>query len=204
MSGQFVNAINGNACINFSDYQKYGCPYCGYDLGHTSISGGGSSSGRCGKCNVWYTVVADGLTRSPVGYGSGNGPAEYPEVQPHPRRDLPVENWPRRRYEEASETLIRCGFTEIEPGPQAPVGVLHCAGERITVSGKRRNYYFVAEGWVPANIAERLYADPVGREVVRVDGHCGCPAPRGPVGIYHIDSEDGLALFVRMLTVSQP
>lgn len=202
--GGFVNAINGNTCISQSDCEKYGCPYCGYDLRYTSISGGGASSGRCGKCDVWYTVVADGLTRSPVGYGSGDGPAEYPEVAPHPRRDLPVENWPAKRYQEATEVLIRCGFAEIVDGTQAPVGVIVHGGERITVSGKRRNYYFVADGWVPANIAEKLYTDPIGRKMVRVDGNCGCPPPHGPVNVYHIDSKEGLALFVRMLKEGQP
>jgi hypothetical protein len=43
---------------------------------------------------------------------------------------------------------------------------------------KRAWRYWVASGPVPLDVADELYADPVGREDVRVAGHCGCPAPR--------------------------
>lgn len=65
--------------------------------------------------------------------------------------------------------------------------------------------YWVANGPVPIEIAHRLYADPVGRTDIRVDGHCGCPEPEPPwteiidgaeyVMTYHIDSEIGLRVF---------
>jgi hypothetical protein len=29
-------------------------------------------------------------------------------------------------------------------------------------------------------MAKQLYADPVGRTDIRVDGHCGCPPPEPP------------------------
>lgn len=33
---------------------------------------------------------------------------------------------------------------------------------------------------MPLEIAKELFQDPVGREDVRVAGHCGCPAPESP------------------------
>jgi hypothetical protein len=105
----------------------------------------------------------------------------------------------------------------------------------------RNWYYWVAEGDVPLTLAEKMYADPVGKKDVRCGGHCGCPPPaseatrylgRQPilatkereavldmmpdkvgeyhysdnpnvgtayVTAYHIDSQEGLNLFVRSL-----
>jgi len=40
--------------------------------------------------------------------------------------------------------------------------------------------YWVVDGLVPIEIAVKLYADPVGREDIRVAGHCGCPPPAEP------------------------
>lgn len=45
-------------------------------------------------------------------------------------------------------------------------------------------YYWVVSGFVPLEVARRLHADPVGRTDVRVDGHCGCPAPEPPWARY--------------------
>lgn len=65
--------------------------------------------------------------------------------------------------------------------------------------------YWVANGPVPIEVARRLYIDPVGRDEIRVAGHCGCPDPAPPwttvidgaeyVTTYHIDSEVGLRIF---------
>jgi len=69
--------------------------------------------------------------------------------------------------------------------------------------------YWVANGPVPLDAALKLYADPVGRKSVRVAGSCGCPPPEQWVEVvdgkpcittYHIDTEEGLALFVAALT----
>lgn len=40
--------------------------------------------------------------------------------------------------------------------------------------------YWIARGNVPLEVAKELYDDPVGKEDVRVQGHCGCPAPVEP------------------------
>lgn len=78
-------------------------------------------------------------------------------------------------------------------------------GRLGSIEFRRSWTYWVARGPVPIDIARQLYADPVGRTDIRVDGHCGCPAPEPPwtdvidgaefVTIYHIDSEIGLRIF---------
>lgn len=68
-------------------------------------------------------------------------------------------------------------------------------------------YYWHVSGPVPLPVAIELYEHPVGRQDVRVAGHCGRPPPqewaedledgRGPVVTwYHIDSGAGMRLFV--------
>lgn len=57
-------------------------------------------------------------------------------------------------------------------------------------------YYWSVGGHVPAHVARELYDHPIGAADVRVDGHCGKPAPTGAVNSYHIDSAAGLRLFV--------
>lgn len=44
---------------------------------------------------------------------------------------------------------------------------------------ERAWYYWMVDGLVPLRMAEWLYADPIGKTDVRVEGHCGCPAPDG-------------------------
>ncbi len=61
---------------------------------------------------------------------------------------------------------------------------------------ERAWYYWSAKGpGVSVEDAEKLHS--AHGDVVRVDGHCGCPNPREHfkgfgVGLYHIDSQDGL------------
>lgn len=41
------------------------------------------------------------------------------------------------------------------------------------------NYYWIIKGPVPLAIAEQIHADPAA-DLIRVAGHCGCPAPVDP------------------------
>jgi hypothetical protein len=45
------------------------------------------------------------------------------------------------------------------------------------ITFRRAWCYWIAQGCVPLDVAQRLYADPIGRTDVRVAGHCGCPPP---------------------------
>lgn len=120
--------------------------------------------------------------------------------------------------------------------PTSLSGVLrYCGHDMFTFH--RAWYYWVVSGEVPLEIAQEMYKDPVGRDDVRVAGHCGRPSPdqwafpksdvlrdlsaekgidfeRVPFGklakmcnsgvidaprfvsTYHIDSQEGLDLFV--------
>jgi hypothetical protein len=40
--------------------------------------------------------------------------------------------------------------------------------------------YWIVSTHMPLNIAQRMYAHPVGVTDIRVAGHCGCPAPVDP------------------------
>lgn len=68
---------------------------------------------------------------------------------------------------------------------------------------RRAWYYWVAEGpGVPPDAAEAFHRK-WGTQA-RVDGHCGCPSPlewnRGfAVGLYHIDTQEGLNAFAALL-----
>lgn len=76
----------------------------------------------------------------------------------------------------------------------------HVSGKLHGWTFRRAWMYWVAEGG-PLSLAaaERLYADPCGKDDVRVGGHCGCPAPTGAVDCYHVDSVLGLRLLADMI-----
>lgn len=63
-------------------------------------------------------------------------------------------------------------------------------------SFERAWYYWVAKGpGIPPQYADNLHM--YFGEVVRVDGHCGCPSPKEwykgfAVSHYHIDTQEGL------------
>lgn len=68
---------------------------------------------------------------------------------------------------------------------------------------ERRWYYYAADGpGIPPERAEEFHKD-WGTQV-RVEGHCGCPSPLEyghgfAVGSYHIDTQEGLNAFVKLL-----
>lgn len=63
--------------------------------------------------------------------------------------------------------------------------------------------YYIAKGpGIPPDIAQAFHEE--WGQQVRVDGHCGCPSPLDwfegfAVGHYHIDTQEGLNAFVRLL-----
>ena len=74
--------------------------------------------------------------------------------------------------------------------PSKVYGILHHWAFR------RAWYYWIAEGpGIPPDDAEKLHQRY--GQVVRVEGHCGCPSPsewrKGfAIGLYHVDSLEGL------------
>lgn len=79
-------------------------------------------------------------------------------------------------------------------------GIAIVRGERrldevpATITGKlgpftfeRAWYYWRVKGPMPLDVARELYADPVGRQDVRVGGDCTCPDPSEQVTYYDAD-----------------
>jgi|GEM_PF-1107517 len=85
--------------INWSDYEKYGCPKCGCAISHgTGCNGGGSMPSQCFECDHKFVVLADGLRRSVIGFSEGqdehkNDIFYYPEYEKHPREGTPKHKY---------------------------------------------------------------------------------------------------------------
>ena len=88
--------------------------------------------------------------------------------------------------------------------PASIKGVLN-KGSDIVFTFVRAWYYWMVAGNVSLEVARIMYENPIGAKDVRVAGHCGCPPPeewarpasgQRFVDNYHIDSQEGLDLFV--------
>ena len=44
--------------------------------------------------------------------------------------------------------------------------------------------YWIAKGYIPKPVADEIYADPLGKMDVRLDGHCCCVSPDDDGGIW--------------------
>lgn len=80
-----------------------------------------------------------------------------------------------------AQELTRAGIPTV-PVPPAKAGAAREVGSQVagrlgSFTFERAWYYWVVSGPMPLEVARRLYEDPVGREAVRVAGHCGCPPP---------------------------
>jgi len=86
-----------------SEVNEFGCPYCGYRSGSMPMSGGGGGIWTCGDCGGTCVVLADGVTKSPIGLGRGNDETVYPELRDHPRRGIPKHGRPDKKPEGGGE-----------------------------------------------------------------------------------------------------
>lgn len=80
--------------------------------------------------------------------------------------------------------LTRCGIEIVRDQPREGEVPSSLRGTLGSLTFSRAWYYWMVRGSVPLAIAKELYADPVGRTDIRVNGHCGCPAPGGEDGGY--------------------
>jgi len=106
--GEFVPLSVSPIAVAQTEVDKWGCPHCGYRSFHMSMSCGGSGICSCGECGQGFIMLAEGVTKSQVGLGSGGStvtsldgspPPEdssdvYPELQPHPREGTPSHGRP--------------------------------------------------------------------------------------------------------------
>jgi len=133
-------------------------------------------------------------------------PVTRPTLFPNlARREDDTDSWPVVD-EQTRKELAAAGIKAEGPhdflrrNREVPSGYL---GTLCLWSFRRAWYYWVAEGpGVPADKAEEFHKT-WGRQV-RVAGHCGCPSPlewhKGfAVGVYHIDTQDGLNAFAGLL-----
>ena len=86
--------------ISDSDRREFGCPYCGCDTALVSGSfGGGTFPVSCIECKKNYVVLADGISRSTMGFGTNkkdiNGKIifEYPVLSEHPRKGISAHKY---------------------------------------------------------------------------------------------------------------
>lgn len=106
------------------------------------------------------------------------------------------------------EELFVAGV-EVERLPLALEGEVETriVGRLGSIRFRRAWRYWVAEGQVPLATAVALYEQrPYGRRDVRVDGHCGCPAPEDPwltyrtqggKEIFYLHTENDLKLYAQ-------
>lgn len=83
--------------VSWSDYEKYGCVHCGCEYVHgAGFSGGGCTPVKCGKCEGYFIILANGLSISPVGFGKKDGTGyDYPVRTEHPRTGTPKHEYVR-------------------------------------------------------------------------------------------------------------
>jgi len=113
-------AVSGN------ELQEFGCPYCGYRSGSTPVSGGGGAIWQCGDndCGRSCVVLAEGVSKSPIGLGSGKETI-YPELQDHPRRGIPAHGKSDKKPENGGEFFRSRGV-----GLDNTPGCFICGGNR--------------------------------------------------------------------------
>lgn len=94
-----------------------------------------------------------------------------------------------------SKELNRCGipikdwnakpFSDV---PYTKFGFLEC--KHGVFSFHRYWYYWGVRGEIPLSVARKLYTNVVGKDDIRVNGHCGCPAPEGSALQYRLNGKE--------------
>ena len=76
--------------------------------------------------------------------------------------------------------LTRCGIVAREHIEESGGEVnTHVYGDLSGFTFTRAWTYWMVTGPLPLDVAVTLYDNPVGRDDIRVNGHCGCPSPIG-------------------------
>lgn len=108
--------------VSVAELREFGCPHCGYRSGYTPISGGGTAAWICGsgECGKTSCVLADGATKSTIGFGDF-----YPELQPHPRKGTPSHGQPDKKPDGGGEFFRSRGI-----GLDTTPGCFVCEGSK--------------------------------------------------------------------------
>jgi hypothetical protein len=106
--------------VRFSEFQEFGCPYCGYRSVNPVISGRGTAVVVCGECGKQSAAVEEGFTHSSIGIND-----DFPPVIGHPRRGTPSHGRPDTRPEKGGEYFTSRGI-----GSEWDLECFCCGGEK--------------------------------------------------------------------------
>jgi|GEM_PF-5599261 len=73
--------------IHILDFQKYGCPHCGYRSGSFMVGMDGSTTFECCECEKTSVLLGEGIEISSIGFGD---PPVYPTRKKHPLHGIPA------------------------------------------------------------------------------------------------------------------
>lgn len=95
---EFVKEQNASKIIAISqkDFDNWGCPHCGCN--YTSTPGmitGTSVYVKCNECETEFITLADDVYQSNISASTNDGPGVYPELQKHPRENIPSHKYTR-------------------------------------------------------------------------------------------------------------
>lgn len=80
-----------------------------------------------------------------------------------------------------TDELERCGIEVVRyDGPHTGEVQSQVYGKLGDWTFRRAWYYTVVKGPTPLSVAKELYENRVGRNDIRVAGHCACPPPEDP------------------------
>ncbi len=124
--------------------------------------------------------------------------AENPEADKYTKLELTAAGIP----------IVRSKQPQRGEVPTCLSGILTKDGQQV-FTFYRAWYYWTIRGDVPLAVAQEIYSNPIGLQDVRADGDCACRPPetwatKNGVGelivdLYHIDSVEGLKLFVDVI-----
>ncbi|MBP9801450.1 MAG: hypothetical protein KBC83_02150 [Candidatus Moranbacteria bacterium] len=123
--GTMLSAIEQSIlAVVHTEVTEFGCPYCGFRSGSSTIQAGGAAMWSCGECSKTSVILAEGKHRSTIGLGTKYGIA-YPKLRVHPRRGIPAHGTADRRPDGGGEYFRSRGI-----GMETTPGCFVCGGER--------------------------------------------------------------------------
>lgn len=122
--GTMLSAIEQSIpAVAQSEMAEFGCPHCGFRSGSSTLQAGGAATWSCGECRKTSVILADGLSHSPIGFGTKYGNA-HPKLRPHPRRGIPAHGRADQRPDGGGEHFRSRGI-----GFDTTPGCFVCGGE---------------------------------------------------------------------------
>lgn len=75
--------------IGQADYERYGCPYCGFMHAYHYIRFEGADYFECVHCEMNFIILSNGTAVSPIGFCLHfRAKPWYPELQEHPQPQM--------------------------------------------------------------------------------------------------------------------